>query len=187
MSQFRKDLLFRFNQSLGWTIRAAADLRPLKKYGLLPSLRKQPTFGDASTGHFPAKWRLRNEHRKSILITCPYPDLGRASDWLNQISHAARPIRSTTQICAVTRRQYGISALVSQTSFGGETVGRVAKCLLFSQTYFYFLLSMYSHLKDILFREAQTRNFKTFQLRSCIDYVYKLVKDLITRHRKCNL
>ena len=100
---------------------------------------------------------------------------------------AARPIRSTTQICAVTRRQYGISALVSQTSFGGETVGRVAKCLLFSQTYFYFLLSMYSHLKDILFREAQTRNFKTFQLRSCIDYVYKLVKDLITRHRKCNL
>ena len=26
-----------------------------------------------------------------------YPDLGSASDWLNQISHAARPIRSTTQ------------------------------------------------------------------------------------------
>ena len=52
---------------------------------------------------------------------------------LNQISHAARPIRSTTQIWVVTRHQYGISAFVSQTSFGGETSGSVAKCRLFSQ------------------------------------------------------
>ena len=59
--------------------------------------------------------------------------VGSASDWLNQISHAARPIRSTTQILVVTRHQYGISALVSQTSFGGETSGSVAKCRLFSQ------------------------------------------------------
>ena len=29
--------------------------------------------------------------------------------------------------------QCGISALISQTSFGGETSGRVAKCRLFSQ------------------------------------------------------
>ena len=34
----------------------------------------------------------------------------------------------------VTRRRYGISALVSQTSFSGETSGSVAKCRLFSQT-----------------------------------------------------
>ena len=61
------------------------------------SLRKQPTFRDATTG-FPAKWRLRNECRNSILMTRHYPDLGIASDWLNQISHTARPIRSTTQI-----------------------------------------------------------------------------------------
>ena len=33
----------------------------------------------------------------------------------------------------VTRHQYGISALVSQTSFGGETSGGVAKYRLFSQ------------------------------------------------------
>ena len=59
---------------------------------------------------------------------------GSASDWLNQISHAARPIRSTrTQIWVVTCHPYGISALVSQTSFGGETSGGVAKCRLFSQ------------------------------------------------------
>ena len=31
------------------------------------------------------------------------------------------------------RHQYGISALVSQTSFRGETVGGIAKCRLFSQ------------------------------------------------------
>ena len=67
-------------------------------------------------------------------MTRHHPDLGSASDWLNQISHAARPIRSTTQIWVVTRHQYGISAFVSQTSFGGETSGNVVKCRLFSQT-----------------------------------------------------
>ena len=83
---------------------------------LMLSLRKQPTSGDATTG-FPAKWRLRNEGRNSILMTRHYPDLGSTSDWLNQISYAARPIRSPNQIWVVTRHQYGISALVSQTSF----------------------------------------------------------------------
>ena len=41
--------------------------------------------------------------------------------------------RVTTQIWIVSRRQYGISALVSQTSFRGEISGDVAKCQLFSQ------------------------------------------------------
>ena len=60
-------------------------------------------------------------------------DLGGVSDWLKQISHAARPIRNTTQIWVVARHQYGISALVSETPFRGETSGGVAKCRLFSQ------------------------------------------------------
>ena len=48
---------------------------------------------------------------------------------LNQISHAAQPVRGSTQIWVVTpRHQYGISPLVSQTTFGGETSGSVAKC-----------------------------------------------------------
>ena len=64
---------------------------------------------------------------------CYYPDLGSASDWLIQISHAARPIRSTTQIWVATRYQYGISVLVSQTSFGRETSGSIAKFWPFSQ------------------------------------------------------
>ena len=41
--------------------------------------------------------------------------------------------RITTQIWVVMRHQYGISVLVSQTSFGGETSGSIAKCRLFSQ------------------------------------------------------
>ena len=75
----------------------------------------------------------RNEGRNSIVMTRQYPDLGSASDWLNRISQAARPIRSTTQIWVLTRHQYGISTLISQTSFRGETSGGVAKCRLFSQ------------------------------------------------------
>ena len=59
-------------------------------------VRKQLTFGDANTG-FPAKWRLRNEHRNSILMMRHYLDLGSASDWLNQIFQVVRPIRSTME------------------------------------------------------------------------------------------
>ena len=66
-------------------------------------------------------------------MTCYYPDLGSASDWLNQISRVARPIRSSTQIWVVMAHQYGISALVSQRSFGGETSGSAFKSRLFSQ------------------------------------------------------
>ena len=96
------------------------------------TLRKQRTFGDATTG-FPTKWRLRNERRNSILMTRHYPDLGSASDWSCRVGNLIQPIRSTTQICVMKRHQYGISALLSKTSFGGETSGGVAKCRLFSQ------------------------------------------------------
>ena len=62
-----------------------------------------------------------------------YPDLGSASDWLKQISHVVRPIRSTIQIWVVMHHHYGLSAIVCQTSFRGETTGGVMKCQLFSQ------------------------------------------------------
>ena len=74
------------------------------------SLRKQSTFGDTTTG-FPAKWRLRNERRNSLLMMHYYPYLGRASDWLNQIFFAARPIRSTNEIWVVTHHQYQMEFL----------------------------------------------------------------------------
>ena len=96
------------------------------------SLGKRPTFHDVTTG-FPAKWRLRNERRNSISITCHYLNLGSASDWLKQISLAARPIISTTHIWLVARHQYGISAFGPQTSFHGETSGVDGKGQLFSR------------------------------------------------------
>ena len=77
--------------------------------------------------------RLRKERRNSILMTRHYPDLASASDWSCRVGNLIQPIRSTTQIWVVTRHKYGISALVSQTSFGGETSGSVSKCRLFSQ------------------------------------------------------
>ena len=60
----------------------------------------------------PTKRRLKNERRNSIPMTCHFPDLGSASDWLQQISLAVRPIGSTTQTWIMTRHQCGISALV---------------------------------------------------------------------------
>ena len=61
------------------------------------SLRKQPTFGDATTG-FPAKWRLRNERRMPILMTRHYPDLGSASDWSCRVGNLFQPIRSASSV-----------------------------------------------------------------------------------------
>ena len=55
-------------------------------------------------------------------MTRHYPDLGSASDWLKQVFHAARPIRSTTKIWVMTRYQYAIPAPVSQKSFSGKPV-----------------------------------------------------------------
>ena len=43
-----------------------------------------------------------------------------------------QPITSISQIWVVTRHQYGISGLVSQTSVRRETSGGVAKCRLFT-------------------------------------------------------
>lgn len=33
---------------------------------------------------FPAKWPQRNERKSSILLTCHFPNLGIASDWMKQ-------------------------------------------------------------------------------------------------------
>ena len=65
-----------------------------------PSLRKKPTFGDATTG-FPAKWRLRNERINCILVPRHYPDLGSASDRSCRVGNLIQPIRSTTQALSV--------------------------------------------------------------------------------------
>ena len=76
------------------------------------SLRKQPTFCDATTA--------QKFHTDDVSL--PWSE---RCFWLVKI--LLQPIRSTTQIRVVTRHQYGISALVPQTSFPGETIGGVAK------------------------------------------------------------
>ena len=91
------------------------------------NLRKQLTFPDDSTTGFPTKWRLRNERRNAILMTGHYSDLGSAFDWSYRVEILLQPIRSTGQIWVFTRHHCGISALVSQTSFRGESSGGVAK------------------------------------------------------------
>ena len=59
----------------------------------------------------------------------PYPDMDSASDWMKQIFNQSKLL---TQIWEVTCHQYGISALVSQTSFHGKTIAGAAKWWLFS-------------------------------------------------------
>ena len=68
--------------------------------------------------------------RNSILITYYCPVLGNAPNWLDQISLAARSIGSTTQIWVESRHQFGISALISHSSFRGKTVSRDVTCFL---------------------------------------------------------
>ena len=86
------------------------------------SQRKKPTLRDV-TIDFTAMKRLSNKSKNSVLMTChpQYPHLGSTYAWSKQISPAARPIRSTTQIWFVTCHQYGISAFVLQASSRGET------------------------------------------------------------------
>ena len=68
----------------------------------LSSLRKQPTFGGATTC-FPANsWHVRNERRNSILMTHHHPDLGCPSDWLKQVSYRGTTNQRPTQIWVVS-------------------------------------------------------------------------------------
>ena len=52
-------------------------------------LRNQPKIRKA-TAVFPAKWRLTNARRNSIVVTFHQPDLGSAFYWLKQISGMVR-------------------------------------------------------------------------------------------------
>ena len=77
-------------------------------------------WGTDATDSFPAKWRLRNDCRNSILMTHHYSDLSSASDWL--------------KICLSNHKLYpNLGSEVSQTSFCGQTSGSVVKCRVFSQ------------------------------------------------------
>ena len=55
------------------TLKSKLEIKILINCWCPGSLRKQATNISDATG-FPAKWRLRNEHRNSILMTCHFPD-----------------------------------------------------------------------------------------------------------------
>ena len=82
-----------------------------------------------------------------------YPDLGSAPSCLNQISHAARPIRSITQIWVVTHHQHGISAHVTLTHLTGKA-GVVASpnfgCFLIGWKYLFLTQQCYNSFHFIL-------------------------------------
>ena len=96
-------------------------------------LKRIPTHKKCKCKKFCSQTRLVGEiyssdvimHRgySTLMMRHYSQDLGSASDWSYRVGNLIQPIRSTTQISVVTRHQYGISALVSQTSFGGETSG----------------------------------------------------------------
>ena len=83
--------------------------------------------------HYPTNWDMRNKHRNSKLMIRYYSDLGNTSVWLKPIFLVAQSIKSTTQIWVVTCHQHGISTLISQRTFCGETsCCGIVKCFLFS-------------------------------------------------------
>ena len=82
-----------------------------------------------SPSQMTSKKRAQKLHTDDTSL--PMPELG----WSYSVGNLIQPIRSTTQIWVVTRHQNGISALVSETSFSGETSGKpsgsVANCRRF--------------------------------------------------------
>ena len=112
----------------------------------------------------------------SILMTRRYQDLGSASEWSCPMGNLIQPIRSTTQIWVMTRHQYGTSALVSQTSFGGETSGSVAKYRLFSQA---------TLIVICMKNEFRSRRGKTLLLLSTISSAVTSAELLLVQFVKC--
>ena len=110
------------------------------------SLRKQPTFVAAKTGfprnnvwgttsEIPYWWRVVSLPRSGLCFWLVVPRGKGASTNQNHC-----------QTWEVTRHQHGISALVSQTSFCGETSCKVVKCRL-------FFFSGYNNAKSVKNRD----------------------------------
>ena len=59
--------------------------------------------------------------------------LGSTSDWSCIEGNLLQQITRTAQIWVATCHQYGISAVIPQTTFCWETSGDVTECWLFSQ------------------------------------------------------
>ena len=94
------------------------------------NLRKQPTFREVATCIEPSQ--------NDVWVTSPefHTDdvsLPRSWECFWLVGIFFQPIRRTTKIWVVTRHQYGIFALVTQTPFWEGSSGDLAKRRLFSQ------------------------------------------------------
>ena len=96
-------------------------------------------------------------------MTRHHPNLVSAPDLLCHVGNLIQPIRGTTQIWVVTRHWYGISLLVSQTSFGMETSGSVANVGCFFRL---------SHTYLWLSKTQLIAAVKFFLTAQCKDYQY---------------
>ena len=124
----------------------------------LTSLRKLLTFRGTTNG-FPAKWLLRNKAGEIPYWWCHYPDLASVLYWQCRERNLLQPIRSTIQIWVVKRHQYGISALVPQTLFRGETSGDVVNVdyfLRLQKTVLDLPLPFYSKLEAFIVRPIKS-------------------------------
>ena len=89
----------------------------------------------------PVKWRLRNKFRNCILMTRHYPDLSSASDW--PCPHG--------KFASANQKLYpdlqgGISALLSQRSFCGETSSGIANVGCFLRLVTRFRIHLHIHI-----------------------------------------
>ena len=75
----------------------------------------------------------RAQKFSSTLNTCHYAGLSSASDWLKQFFSRGTTNQKHHPDLRSDTSSDGISELVSQTSFTGETSGDVTECRLFSQ------------------------------------------------------
>ena len=104
---FLGDSNFRLNEISHFLNPIKTSIRSYRKRKKVPfkinSQRKQPTIRDATTGftdETTSEKRRQKYHTDDVLL----PRSGYStSDWLKQISRAARPIRSTSEILVVTR------------------------------------------------------------------------------------
>ena len=131
--------------------------------GSLSSLRKQPTVGDASRYHWFSR-QMTSEKRAPKFRTDD-ASLPRSGQCLWLVLPRGK-FDSTNQKhypdLGSDASSVWNSALVSQTSFGGETSGSVAKCLLFSQAIVYKAVTFLSDARqpEVSFFAPLSRDFK---------------------------
>ena len=94
---------------------------PWVNFGVVKLASPNRTFGDATTA-FSVKSRLRKDRRNSLLMTRQYPGMGSVSDWMKQISRAARTIRNATHTWVLTRHQLEFLRSFLRRHFAGKLV-----------------------------------------------------------------